>query len=109
MASEPGLVRRGYHFVIRGQRRIERGRPEGNRLSQWASWNGDNIGIVLTGNFETGSRQQPNRFPAMAAKRLFIPQVGVKPVIGHKDVMATAKRGETSLGDLKRRLEEVMK
>ena len=99
----------GYHFVIRANGAIERGRPE------WAigshsgpDGNGDSIGIVLTGNFETGkpTTAQMDSLVWLLKDYLF-PKYGVKPVIGHKDVMATACPGKNfPWAELRERLED---
>jgi N-acetyl-anhydromuramyl-L-alanine amidase AmpD len=99
----------GYHFVIRANGAIERGRPE------WAigahagpAGNGDSIGIVLTGNFETGkpTAAQMDSLVWLLKEYLF-PRYGAKPVIGHKDVMATACPGRNFPWDeLRKRLED---
>lgn len=99
----------GYHFVIRAGGAIERGRPEDTiGAHSGPAGNGDSIGIVLTGNFETGkpTAAQMDSLVWLLKDYLF-PKYGVKPVIGHKDVMSTACPGKNfPWDDLKRRLEE---
>ena len=99
----------GYHFVIRANGTIERGRPEDTiGAHSGPNGNGDSIGVVLTGNFETGkpTAAQMESLVWLLKDYLF-PKYGVKPVIGHKDVMATACPGRNfPWADLKRRLEE---
>lgn len=99
----------GYHYVIRANGTIEKGRPE------WAigshsgpNGNGDSIGVVLTGNFETGkpTAAQMDSLVWLLKDYLF-PKYGVKPVIGHKDVMATACPGRNfPWAELRERLED---
>ena len=99
----------GYHFIIRKDGTIERGRPE------WAigshsgpKGNGDSIGIVLTGNFETGepTAAQMNALVWLLNDYLFV-KYGELKVIGHKDVMPTACPGKLFPWDeLRKRLEE---
>ena len=103
-----GWIGIGYHFVIRQNGDIERGRAE-NLIGAHAGEKGnpDSIGIVLTGNFETGkpTTAQMDSLVWLLKDYLF-PKHGVKPVIGHKDVMATACPGKNfPWADLKRRLE----
>ena len=43
----------GYHYLIRADGSIERGRPEHVRGVHASAANADSIGIALTGNFET--------------------------------------------------------
>ena len=99
----------GYHFVIRANGAIERGRPE------WAigshsgpAGNGDSIGIVLTGNFETGKPTAAQiESLVWLLKDYLQPKYGQLTVIGHKDVMATACPGRNFPWDeLRKRLED---
>jgi N-acetyl-anhydromuramyl-L-alanine amidase AmpD len=99
----------GYHFVIRQNGDIERGRAE-NLIGAHAGEKGnpDSIGIVLTGNFETGkpTTAQMDSLVWLLKDYLF-PKYGVKPVIGHKDVMATACPGKNfPWAELRERLED---
>lgn len=99
----------GYHFVIRQNGDIERGRAE-NLIGAHAGEKGnpDSIGIVLTGNFETGkpTTAQMDSLVWLLKDYLF-PKYGVKPVIGHKDVMATACPGRNfPWVELRERLED---
>jgi N-acetyl-anhydromuramyl-L-alanine amidase AmpD len=99
----------GYHFVIRAGGAIERGRPE------WAigshsgpDGNGDSIGVVLTGNFETGKPTAAQiESLVWLLKDYLQPKYGPLTVIGHKDVMATACPGRNFPWDeLRKRLED---
>lgn len=97
----------GYHFVIRANGAIERGR------SEWAigahsgpAGNGDSIGIVLTGNFETGKPTAAQMDSLASLIKDLRSRYGDLTVIGHRDVMATACPGRNfPWDDLKRRLE----
>jgi len=98
----------GYHFVVRANGTIERGRPElAIGAHAGSAGNGDSIGIVLTGNFEIGA---PSTAQMVALAELINElrgRYGNLAVIGHKDVMATACPGRNfPWADLKRRLEE---
>lgn len=99
----------GYHFVIRQNGDIERGRAE-NLIGAHAGEKGnpDSIGIVLTGNFETGKPTTAQMDSLLwLLKDYLFPKYGVKPVIGHKDVMATACPGRNFPWDeLRKRLED---
>ena len=99
----------GYHFVIRAGGAIERGRPE------WAigshsgpAGNGDSIGIVLTGNFETGKPTAAQIDSLVWLLKEYLPaKYGQLAVLGHKDVMATACPGRNfSWAELRKRLED---
>ena len=99
----------GYHFVIRAGGAIERGRPEHTIGSHSGpGGNSDSIGIVLTGNFETGkpTAAQMESLVWLLRDYLF-PKYGQLQVIGHKDVMATACPGKLfPWAELRKRLEE---
>ena len=98
----------GYHFVIRRNGNIERGRE----LSAIGSHsgpkgNGDSVGVCLTGNFEIDkpTASQINSLVWLIVKYLE-PRYGSLQVIGHSDVMATACPGRNfPWDDLKKRLE----
>lgn len=98
----------GYHFVIRVNGAIERGRPEGAIGSHSGpAGNGDSIGIVLTGNFETG-KPTPEQMESLVwlLRDYLFPKYGQLQVMGHKDVMATACPGKNFPWDeLRKRLE----
>ncbi len=98
----------GYHYVIRSNGMIERGRPENSIGSHSGpSGNGDSIGIVLAGNFQTS-------IPTVAQMKSLVELIkdlrsryGNLKVIGHKDVMATACPGARFPWlELRARLEE---
>lgn len=85
----------GYHFVIRANGTIERGRPE-HTIGAHAGpkGNGDSIGICLAGNFETGKPAEAQVTALVwLLKDYLFPKYGELKVIGHKDVMATACPG----------------
>lgn len=99
----------GYQFVIRANGAIERGRPEWAVGSHsGALGNGDSIGIVLTGNFETGKPTGAQMGSLVWLLKEYLPgrYVALK-VRGHKDVMATACPGRNfPWAELRERLEE---
>ena len=99
----------GYHFVIRANGAIERGRPE------WAigshsgpAGNGDSIGIVLTGNFEYDKPTEAQLDSLVWLITQYLePKYGKLQVMGHKDVMATACPGRNfPWAELRARLED---
>lgn len=98
----------GYHFVIRANGAIEKGR------SEWAigahsgpAGNGDSIGIVLTGNFETGKPTAAQMESLASLIKDLRGRYGNLAVIGHRDVMATACPGKNfPWADLRQRLED---
>lgn len=85
----------GYHYMIRQNGAIERGRPEHTRGAHAGAANVDSIGIALTGNFERTT-------PAQAQMDALVWLIGNirqrhnadLPVIGHSAVMATACPGK---------------
>ena len=99
----------GYHFVIRENGTIERGRPE-DRIGAHAGTKGnpDSIAIVLTGNFEiTKPTEAQMSSLVWLLKSYLFPKYGKKPVLGHKDIVATACPGKNfPWEDLRDRLEE---
>jgi N-acetylmuramoyl-L-alanine amidase len=99
----------GYHFVIRAGGAIERGRPEDTiGAHSGPAGNGDSIGIVLTGNFETGKPTAAQiESLVWLLKDYLQPKYGQLTVIGHKDVMATACPGRNfPWEELRERLED---
>ncbi len=102
-----GWIGIGYHFVIRANGTIERGRPEDTIGSHAGpQGNGDSIGIVLTGNFEIGAPSTAQMVALAELINELRSRYGDLTVIGHKDVMATACPGRNfPWDDLKRRLE----
>jgi N-acetyl-anhydromuramyl-L-alanine amidase AmpD len=98
----------GYHFVIRANGTIERGRPEDSIGSHSGpQGNGDSIGVVLTGNFEIGAPATAQITALASLIKDLRGRYGNLAVIGHRDVMATACPGRNfPWADLKRRLEE---
>ena len=80
----------GYHYIVRTNGSIERGRPEELRGAHAGKANADSIGIGLTGNFE-------KRVPATAQMDALAWLIGdIRQrrgrditVIRHSDVMAT--------------------
>ena len=90
----------GYHYYIAGDGTVWQGRPEwtqGAHAYQDASHeaNTDGIGICLGGNFETGPGPTEAQLQALAELILDIrTRYSNIPVIGHRDVQATACPGK---------------
>lgn len=100
----------GYHFVIRADGAIERGRPE-HTVGAHAGPEGnpDSIGVVLTGNFEAGkpTTKQIDSLVWLIGTYL-AGKYGQLKVMGHKDVTATACPGRNfPWAELHKRLEGV--
>ena len=98
----------GYHFVVRANGTIERGRPElAIGAHAGSAGNGDSIGIVLTGNFEIGAPSTAQMIALTELIKELRGRYGNLAVIGHKDVMATACPGRNFPWDeLRKRLED---
>lgn len=80
----------GYHYIIRFDGTIERGRPE-NVVGAHAgpTANGDSIGICLTGHL---TKHDPTEAQIVALTELIkdiYGRYGELTIIGHEDVMAT--------------------
>lgn len=94
----------GYHYVIRKDGTIERGRPDNTVGAHAYGHNRDTVGIMLCGNFEVA---QPTDAQIEAAACL-VAWLGEKyglsinksTVIGHRDLMATACPGAHLYADL---------
>jgi len=94
MHLDRGWTGIGYHYVIRANGQIERGRPEAVVGVHSGNANSDSIGISLTGNFET-------RVPTAAQMDALVWLIGdirrrlgqQITVIRHRDVAATACPG----------------
>jgi len=80
----------GYHFVIRHNGNIERGRAERTIGAHARGHNNDSIGICLTGNFmiNVPSKAQLESLVWLLKDYLF-PRYGELPVGGHEDYQAT--------------------
>ena len=98
----------GYHFVIRANGTIERGRPEDTIGSHSGpQGNGDSIGVVLTGNFEIGAPATAQITALASLIKDLRGRYGNLAVIGHRDVMATACPGRNfPWAELRARLED---
>lgn len=102
-----GWAGMGYHYLIRANGTIERGRPENVRGAHAPEANADSLGICLAGNFEL-HRPTVMQMDALEwlAKDIW-KRLGRVPVVGHKDVGATACPGKLfPWTELERRLRD---
>ena len=86
----------GYHYLIRANGGIERGRPEHVRGVHAPGANADSIAIALAGNFETHTMaaiQVSALIWLIRDIRSRHPHWRDLPVVGHSDVSATACPG----------------
>ena len=83
----------GYHYVIRKDGTIERGRPLAAVGAHAQGHNYDTIGINVTGNFDT-ERPTPEQIDSLERLLAFLCRIydieaGVTTIEGHRDVNAT--------------------
>lgn len=81
----------GYHYVIRRDGRVEKGRPENQVGAHVAGWNSVSLGVALVGGVDAAGRAQDNRTPAQKEalekllRRLVTKHAGAS-VCGHRDL-----------------------
>ncbi len=96
----------GYHYVIRRNGSIERGRPEEVRGVHAGKANVDSIGIAFTGNFTRIRPTEEQITAGICLIRDVRSRYGELEVIGHSDVGSTACPGRMfPWADLQRRLQ----
>lgn len=97
----------GYHFVIRKDGVIERGRPEyAIGAHSGPKGNGDSIGICLIGRFEQYAPNESQIAALVELIRDLEARYGDLKIIGHRDVMPTACPGRLfPWAELNKRLE----
>lgn len=88
----------GYHYVIRKDGTIERGRPLAAVGAHAQGHNYDTIGINVTGNFDT-ERPTPEQIDSLEKLLAFLCRIydieaGVTTIEGHRDVNATDCPGD---------------
>ena len=84
----------GYHFVVRKDGTIERGRPEDTVGSHAQNCNSDSIGICFEGNFETEEMPEAQKAAGKELVAYLKQKYGISNVQRHKDVCATACPGK---------------
>ena len=88
----------GYHFVVRKDGSVERGRPLGCIGSHAYEYNERSIGIHVCGNFGIAepTQEQLNVLPMLIADLCDVYGLIADKdiVVGHRDLMATACPGE---------------
>ncbi|SHG60645.1 N-acetylmuramoyl-L-alanine amidase [Thermosyntropha lipolytica DSM 11003] len=98
----------GYHYLIRQDGTVERGRPE-NVIGAHAGpeGNSDSIGIALAGNFEIVRPTEKQMEALVWLIRDLIKRYGELQIIGHRDVIATSCPGKLfPLEEVKRKIKE---
>lgn len=86
----------GYHYVIRRDGTIERGRPRTYRGAHCPDYNWRSLGIHLCGNFEL-EEPTPAQLESLALLLTDLCEIyGLEPdaIVGHRDCLATLCPGE---------------
>ena len=87
----------GYHYVVRKDGTVERGRPRWAIGSHAYGFNSRSIGIHVCGNFEIvePTENQLNALPQLIAElcKIYDLIAARNIVVGHRDLMATACPG----------------
>lgn len=97
----------GYHYLVRQAGEIERGRAEELRGIHAPAANANSIAIALAGNFELLPPAATQLEALVRLVRDIRSRHGDLPLIGHKDVQATACPGRFfPWEDLQRRLQQ---
>lgn len=84
----------GYHFVVRKNGSIERGRPEDTVGAHALNNNSDSIGICFEGNFETETMPETQKAAGKELVAYLKQKYGISTVQKHKDVTSTACPGK---------------
>jgi len=85
-----GWIGNGYHFLIRADGQIERGRPENSVGAHVNGFNSNSIGIGLLGNFMTRLPSQ-TQIESLEELVIFLTEKypNVTRICSHKDLDAT--------------------
>ena len=84
----------GYHFVIRKDGTIERGRAENLVGAHVTGHNSDSIGICFEGNFETETMGEAQKNAGAELVEYLKKKYSISTVVRHKDLAATACPGK---------------
>ena len=84
----------GYHFVVRKNGTIERGRPEKYVGAHATGANSDSIGICFEGNFESETMGSAQKNAGKELVAWLKSKYGISTVQRHKDVGATSCPGK---------------
>lgn len=84
----------GYHFVVRKNGSIERGRPEDTVGAHAVNNNSDSIGVCFEGNFEVESMPELQKAAGKELVAYLRKKYGISTVQKHKDVTSTACPGK---------------
>ena len=84
----------GYHFFVRKDGSVYRGRPEGAVGAHAAPNNWHSIGICFEGNFETDTMPPAQRKAGRELVQYLVDKYGITKIVGHRDLDATACPGK---------------
>lgn len=84
----------GYHFLVRKDGTIERGRAEHLIGAHVAGHNRDSIGICFEGNFETETMGEAQKNAGAELVEYLKQKYSISTVVRHKDLAATACPGK---------------
>ena len=84
----------GYHFVVRKNGTVERGRPEKYVGAHATGSNSDSIGVCFEGNFDQESMGVAQKNAGIELISWLKSKYGIGTVVGHRDVMATSCPGK---------------
>lgn len=84
----------GYHFLVRKNGTIERGRAENLVGAHVAGHNSDSIGICFEGNFETETMGEAQKNAGAELVEYLKKKYSISIVVRHKDLAATACPGK---------------
>lgn len=95
----PGI---GYHFYVRQDGKVYRGRPEAQIGTHTAHYNARTIGVCFEGNFQTETMPGAQYEAGVELLRYLLGKYGPLEIKGHRDFNATACPGRNfSINDMK--------
>lgn len=86
----PGI---GYHFYVRKNGEVYRGRPEDRIGTHTSHYNAGSIGICFEGNFERDTMNQAQYDAGVELIRYLLDKYGQPAIMKHRDFNATACPG----------------
>lgn len=93
--KQKGWAGCGYHFVVRKDGTIERGRPEHTQGAHASSANSDSIGICFEGDYDVEQNMpEPQKVAGKELVAYLKNKYGTSKVQKHKDVTATTCPGQ---------------
>ena len=87
----PGI---GYHFYVRQDGKVYRGRPEAQIGTHTAHYNARTIGVCFEGNFQTETMPGAQYEAGVELLRYLLGKYGPLEIKGHRDFNATACPGK---------------